>query len=156
MDVGIKEGKREKLQRGKFVWLKVKKLTKARERERETKRKIVPPGRVVLTEISEFQFAPVDRRIYRLIRMKMAYEDRVEDEVKRLFTSGGNPRAADRIRQNSNPDQELQGKGFESREGASSLNPHRTRGPQGPDSVKLLFVLLYLANINRRSSSFLL
>lgn len=65
--------------------------------------------------------------------MKMAYEDRAEDEGKRLFTgaSGGNPRAADRIRQNSNPDQELQGRGFESREGASSLNPHRTRGPQG-------------------------
>lgn len=55
--------------------------------------KIVPRGRVVLTEISVFQFAPVDRRIYRLIRMKMAYEDEVEDEGKRL--SAEKPSAVD-------------------------------------------------------------
>lgn len=67
-----KQGEERKNYRWRFDWSKL-------ENWRETERKIVPSGRVVLTEISEFQFAPVDRRIYRLIRMKMAYEDRVED-----------------------------------------------------------------------------
>lgn len=51
------------------------------------------------------------------------------------------------IRRDSNPDQELQGDSWERwREVASSLNPHRTRRPQGPASAKLRSNLVGLAS----------